>query len=104
MGYGREHVTDRAPRPDGDERRNGLAPAAPNPDQLILVAGGAGYVGCILVPRLLQRGYRVRLLDRLYFGEEALGGVRDRIELVVADVRVVPAGRPDALDGVTNLG
>src|SRR5438477_672247 len=103
MGYGREHVTDRAPRPDGDERRNGLAPAAPNPDQLILVAGGAGYVGCILVPRLLERGYRVRLLDRLYFGEEALAGFRDRIELIVADVRDIPDGALDDVDGVINL-
>ena len=25
------------------ERRNGLSPIAPNPDQLILVAGGGGY-------------------------------------------------------------
>jgi nucleoside-diphosphate-sugar epimerase len=88
---------------DPEERRNGLAPVAPNPDQLILVAGGAGYVGCILVPRLLDRGYRVRVLDRLYFGEEALAGFRDRIELVVADVRDVPPDALDGVDGVINL-
>jgi nucleoside-diphosphate-sugar epimerase len=85
------------------ERRNGLSEAAPNPDQLVLVAGGAGYVGCVLVPRLLERGYRVRVLDRLYFGEEALSGFRDRIELVVADVRDVPADALDGVDGVINL-
>jgi hypothetical protein len=73
------------------ERFNGLAPAAPHPGQRILVAGGAGYIGSILVPKLIARGYQVRVLDRLYFGEDSLAAVRDDIELVVADVRDFPA-------------
>jgi nucleoside-diphosphate-sugar epimerase len=84
-------------------RGNGLEPEAPNPDRTILVAGGAGYIGCVLVPRLLDRGYRVRVLDRLYFGEDALASFRDRIELVVADVRDVPDEALDGIDGVINL-
>jgi nucleoside-diphosphate-sugar epimerase len=84
-------------------RPNGLAPEAPRPGRTILVAGGAGYIGCVLVPRLLERGYRVRVLDRLYFGEEALSEFRDRTELVVADVRDVPASALDGVDGVINL-
>jgi len=75
----------------------------PAPERTILVAGGAGYIGCVLVPRLLERGYRVRLLDRLYFGEEPLAAFRDRIEVVVADVRDVPASAFDGIDGVINL-
>ncbi len=86
-----------------EERCNGLAAKAPNPDQLILVAGGAGYIGSVLVPRLLDRGYRVRVLDRLYFGEDSLAAVRDRIELVVADVRDIPSSAFDGVDGVINL-
>jgi uncharacterized protein YbjT (DUF2867 family) len=35
-----------------------------NRDKLILVAGATGYVGGMLVPRLLQAGYRVRCLVR----------------------------------------
>jgi nucleoside-diphosphate-sugar epimerase len=85
------------------ERTNGLAPEAPRPGQRILVAGGAGYIGSILVPRLLARGYTVRVLDRLYFGEEGLAEVRDRLELVVADIRDVPAEAWDGVDGVINL-
>ena len=85
------------------KRHNGLPPTAPDPDQLILVAGGAGYIGSVLVPRLLERGYRVRVLDRLYFGEESLAEVRDQIELVVADVRDIPASALDGVDGVINL-
>jgi len=85
------------------ERFNGLASTAPDPDQLILVAGGAGYIGSILVPRLLDRGYRVRVLDRLYFGPESLAAVDDRIDLVVADVREIPDAAFDGVDGVINL-
>jgi len=85
------------------ERCNGLPPAAPKPGQRILVAGGAGYIGSVLVPRLLGRGYRVRVLDRLYFGGDALAAVRDRIELVVADVRDIPSSALDDVDGVINL-
>jgi nucleoside-diphosphate-sugar epimerase len=85
------------------ERHNGLAKEAPDPGQTILVAGGAGYIGCVLVPRLLDRGYRVRLLDRFYFGEEAVSSFRDRIEVVMADVREIPDGALDGVDGVINL-
>jgi nucleoside-diphosphate-sugar epimerase len=85
------------------ERHNGLAAEAPRPGQTILVAGGAGYIGCVLVPRLLDRGYNVRLLDRLYFGEEPMAAFRDRIELVTADVRDIPDSALDGVDGVINL-
>ena len=64
---------------------------------LILVTGGAGYIGSVLVRLLLARGYRVRVADRLYWGSAPLAEVLDRIELVHADVRDLP---PDALDGV----
>jgi nucleoside-diphosphate-sugar epimerase len=85
-------------------RGNGLAPTAPDPDQTILVAGGAGYIGSVLIPRLLDRGYRVRLLDRFYFGDQSLADVRDRLEsVVVADVRDIPATALDGVDGVINL-
>jgi nucleoside-diphosphate-sugar epimerase len=86
--------------PPSEGRSNGLAPAAPAADQLVLVAGGAGYIGSVLISRLLERGYRVRVLDRLFFGVESLASVHERIELVVGDVRDVP---PQALDGVAGI-
>ena len=51
----------------------GCRPAAPDPGQLILVTGGAGYIGSVLTQRLLDRGYRVRILDRLYWGRGPIG-------------------------------
>lgn len=34
----------------------------------ILIAGGAGYIGSMLTPKLLERGYEVDILDLLWFG------------------------------------
>src|SRR6202163_2047568 len=34
----------------------------------ILIAGGAGYVGNVLIPRLLDRGYKVDVVDLFWFG------------------------------------
>lgn len=56
---------------------------------LVLVLGGAGYLGSALVPMLLDRGYRVRVLDSLLFGKESLAAVEKhtRFELIPGDVR-----------------
>lgn len=43
--------------------------------KLVIVTGGAGYVGSILVRMLLQEGYRVLCIDNLRFGGESLTGV-----------------------------
>jgi len=40
--------------------------------QSIYVTGGAGYVGGVLVPRLLQEGHRVTVIDLMLYGEEIL--------------------------------
>ena len=59
----------------------------------VLVLGGGGYLGSVVVARLLQGGYRVRVLDSFLFGEGALEGVRAHAgcELVRGDVRDIGA-------------
>jgi nucleoside-diphosphate-sugar epimerase len=42
----------------------------------ILIAGGAGYIGSVLTPRLLDRGYDVEVVDLLWFGRHLPSGVR----------------------------
>jgi nucleoside-diphosphate-sugar epimerase len=84
-------------------RTNGLAPEAPQPGQLVLVTGGAGYIGCVLTRRLLDRGYRVRILDRLYWGHGPIDGILDHVELIEADVRDMPATALDGVDAVIHL-
>lgn len=42
----------------------------------ILVAGGAGYIGSVLVPQLMDRGYEVDVVDLLWFGNHLPDGVK----------------------------
>ena len=53
----------------------------------ILVTGGAGYLGSIMVPKLLVRGHKVRVVDVGYFGVSHLRNLRPGVELIREDVR-----------------
>lgn len=57
----------------------------------ILVAGGAGYIGSVLCPRLLERGYNVDVVDLLWFGNHLPDGVnvmrRNLMDLTEDDLR-----------------
>jgi nucleoside-diphosphate-sugar epimerase len=55
----------------------------------VLVVGGAGFIGSLLVERLLEKGHRVRVLDSLLYGDEPLRPVKDHsnFELIVGDCR-----------------
>ncbi|MGO9373410.1 MAG: NAD-dependent epimerase/dehydratase family protein [Syntrophobacteraceae bacterium] len=66
----------------------------------VLVTGGAGYIGSVLVRQLLAEGYRVRVLDILAAGGEALLEVatNPRFEFLKGDVRDASAVA-DALKG-----
>jgi nucleoside-diphosphate-sugar epimerase len=69
----------------------------------VLVTGGAGYLGSVLVPKLLARGHRVKVLDIGYFGVGHLRAFRPTVELVRDDVGRVSKDakfRDELLDGI----
>jgi nucleoside-diphosphate-sugar epimerase len=80
------------------------------PDQIksVLLIGGAGYVGSALLPKLLDAGFRIRLLDAFIFGHEPIAAYEDHpnLEIVEADFRrldkVVAA--MNGMDAVIHLG
>lgn len=72
--------------------------------QKVLLVGGAGYVGSVLAYELLERGYAVKILDRLYFGDHGLRDIRDRVEVVIGDMRTVGKDLFNNVDSVINIG
>jgi len=55
----------------------------------IMVTGGAGYIGSILLKMLLEEGFKVKCLDRLFFGIESIKELLDNpnFELIKNDIR-----------------
>ena len=66
-----------------------VASVAAKPEaRRVLVTGGAGYVGSHLVRLLLDRGYRVRVLDRFDYGRDGLEGILSypHLEVIAGDI------------------
>lgn len=57
----------------------------------ILIAGGAGYIGSVLIPKLLERGYDVDVIDLFWFGNQLpkeIGTInKDIFDLTEDDVK-----------------
>src|SRR5437773_8832566 len=69
----------------------------------VLITGGAGYVGTLLVPQLLDAGYNVVVYDTMYYACELKPVAR--LKLLQADVRDTPTFRIACkdIDAVINL-
>src|SRR5262249_54148874 len=57
----------------------------------VLVIGGGGYIGSILVRKLLDRGYHVTVLDAMLFGDESIRDLYNQpnFALIRGDIRDV---------------
>ena len=66
----------------------------------ITVTGGAGYIGSILVPKLLDAGHEVRVLDSFLYGKNSLAQVcnNPKFDVYRVDVRDIHAVRPHLRD------
>ncbi|HKZ94906.1 MAG TPA: SDR family oxidoreductase [Candidatus Bathyarchaeia archaeon] len=63
----------------------------------ILITGGAGYIGSILCKLLLEKGYNITCLDRLFFGYDPINDIVDKITLIKDDIRWF---KPETLKGI----
>jgi nucleoside-diphosphate-sugar epimerase len=94
------------------ERLSGIEtpkkPDLPPEEQHILVIGGAGYIGSILTRLLVERGYNVRVLDWLFFGDNSLADLKEapNFDLMIGDFRhPEPVSRAmKGMDTVIHLG
>ena len=55
----------------------------------ILVTGGAGYIGSVFVPQLLEKGYLVTVMDNFIYHQNSLLDVcyHPNLKIIVGDVR-----------------
>ncbi|HAL46190.1 MAG: NAD(P)-dependent oxidoreductase [SAR202 cluster bacterium] len=62
----------------------------------VLVTGGAGYIGSMLVPALLDRGFAVTVVDNFMYGQDSLAAVcyHPAFSLIRGDARSMETMRP----------
>jgi nucleoside-diphosphate-sugar epimerase len=100
-------MSRRQPKQDEDSKRResvGMTASTEHDQRQVLVIGGAGYIGNTLVRRLLEDGYRVRVLDLLLYDHgAALSGLWEHpgFSFVHGDLRDAPT-LERALEGVTD--
>ena len=107
----RRKIARRAPLRSGLRRPPPTTFSIPRPNYTfeerfmrLLIAGGAGYLGSVLIPRLLERCYKVDVVDLFWFGNHLPRQVgvlnKDIFQLTVEDLE--PYDQVIFLGGLSN--
>jgi nucleoside-diphosphate-sugar epimerase len=68
----------------------------------VFVTGAGGYIGSVLTPKLLRSGYRVRAVDRFFFGRDKLAPATG-LEVIQEDTRRLTDEHLRGIDYVIDL-
>ena len=69
----------------------------------ILVTGGCGYIGAMLVPKLLADGHKVTVVDTQWFGHGYLPTDNENLKIIKGDVRDTPMDGFDAVIWLSSI-
>ncbi len=71
----------------------------------VLITGGAGYIGSLLTPQLLEDGYEITIYDIMFFGDDFLPKDHPKLTVIEGDLRDTPrlAEALKGHDAVINL-
>ncbi|MFQ5454309.1 MAG: NAD-dependent epimerase/dehydratase family protein [Candidatus Zixiibacteriota bacterium] len=68
----------------------------------ILVTGGGGYIGSVLIPKLMENEYRVKCVDRFFFGHH-IAKTNKQLEIIQEDTRKLTKDLFKEVDAVIDL-
>ncbi|TDG00945.1 SDR family oxidoreductase [Paenibacillus piri] len=68
----------------------------------VMVTGAGGYIGSVLVPKLIRKGYRVVAIDRYFFGMDKLES-HEQLTIIKEDTRRLKEQYFEGVDAVIDL-
>jgi nucleoside-diphosphate-sugar epimerase len=69
----------------------------------ILITGAAGYIGSVLTNHVLDEGYDVIAVDRLFFGRDKLPQDNNHLKVIEGDIRFIEPSIFKGVDAVIDL-